>query len=488
MEFKNQQVAQEYQDKVAQIQQLIDAPIDDTRYAWDATVQKAAVKIEQIKKVLGDELLSDTVKNSSRNLTTDIDAFLKRCANPEFHIALVGTIKAGKSTLINAILNDDLASTNVTPETAALTKFMRDVEDSVTISFYTSAEWDQLWASAAKDSSSVFVEDYNRLNAESEKSNWIGKAPIRHDHFGSRQELKTEIERWTSSKSPVHYFVKEVIVGLKNFQLPEGMILVDTPGLDDVVEFRSNITRDYINRANAVLACVKSDSLTGGELQTLQSIFTNTFGHPEKVYVIATQLDTLNHPEKDWAKQVVEWTKYLKSKNCYGDPNLAQRNIIPTAAFVYSLLEKYRNNEIEEESETEEDLYWAARKFGVRRDIDEHFDELIEKTGIRAVHVKLQNDIVPKYREIVLQDIRGKYEQCLSGIRELAQNQKSEQEELIRKSELDLDQIRKERENQERLLANVQADKRDLELFIRDLRQETERRINDVVNQIKNAG
>ena len=45
-----------------------------------------------------------------------MDTFLKKCKGAEFHIALVGAIKAGKSTLINAILGYDYASTKVTPE------------------------------------------------------------------------------------------------------------------------------------------------------------------------------------------------------------------------------------------------------------------------------------------------------------------------------------------------------------------------------------
>jgi predicted GTPase len=109
-----------------------------------------------------------------------------------------------------------------------------------------------------------------------------------------------EIQKWTSSKSVSHYFVKEVEVGLKEFELPEGVVLVDTPGLDDVVEYRSNITRDYIDRANAVLVCVKSDALTGQEMATIYSVFSNTRYNLEKVYIIATQIDTLNRPRENW--------------------------------------------------------------------------------------------------------------------------------------------------------------------------------------------
>ena len=68
---------------------------------------------------------------------------------------------------------------------------------------------------------------------------------------------------------------------MKEFDLPDGVVLVDTPGLDDAVEYRSDITREYIDRANAVLVCVKSDALTGAEFATICSVFANTRYNPE---------------------------------------------------------------------------------------------------------------------------------------------------------------------------------------------------------------
>lgn len=91
---------------------------------------------------------------------------------------------------------------------------------------------------------------------------------------------------------------------MKDFDLPEGVVLVDTPGLDDVVEYRSDITRKYIDRANAVLVCVRSEALTGQELQTILRVFTNARNNVGKVYIIATKIDTLNNPQSDWENKV----------------------------------------------------------------------------------------------------------------------------------------------------------------------------------------
>lgn len=65
----------------------------------------------------------------SERLTKQLNAFLKKCEKPEFHIALVGAIKAGKSSLINAILGEELASTEVTPGDGCADKVPRQPHD-----------------------------------------------------------------------------------------------------------------------------------------------------------------------------------------------------------------------------------------------------------------------------------------------------------------------------------------------------------------------
>ena len=87
--------------------------------------------------------------------------------DPVFHIAFVGTIKAGKSTLINALLGRNLASTSVTPETAVLTKFRSSAQDYVKVTFYSSYEWAQLWNSISNNAD-VFKQEYAALNAENQ--------------------------------------------------------------------------------------------------------------------------------------------------------------------------------------------------------------------------------------------------------------------------------------------------------------------------------
>lgn len=316
--------------------------------------------------------------------------------------------------MINSLLGYEYASTKVTPETASLTKFKKGTTNYVKVSFYSEQEWNALWKSANDAKATVFLEEYAQLNGDSEKANWLGQQE-KFSECDTKKELVDEIMKWTSSKSVCHYFVKEVEVGLKEFDLPEGVVLVDTPGLDDVVEYRSNITRDYIDRANAVLVCVKSDALTGQEMATIYSVFANTRYNPGKVYIIATQVDTLNRPKENWAEQQKEWLKYLKGNGAYASLELAQKNLVPVSAYLYTLLKQY--NDLNEEDDKYWDLDSIVRKFRIR-DINENYKELLDFTHIELLKSKIQREIIQDYKKLLLDDITGSYELCKESIKE----------------------------------------------------------------------
>lgn len=361
-QFKDEALQRTYENRVKELKDLADSPVNNPAYLWDGKVQRYAAAMERTKKLLQVEGISSYI---TAGMMKNLDTFLKKCSDAEFHIALVGAIKAGKSTLINALLGYEYASTKVTPETAALTKFKKSDNNCVKVLFYTKEEWDILWKSAEDGKADIFLEEYKTLNADEEKNNWLGIAP-RTVTCNTQEELVKEITRWTSSKSPVHYFVKEVEVGLRDFELPKGVVLVDTPGLDDIVEYRSNITRDYIDRANAILVCVKSDALTGQEMHTIYSVFSNVRYNPEKVFLIATQLDTLNRPLENWQAQRKEWIKHLKGKGAFGSEQLAEKNLIPVSAYLYTLLREYDTYAQDEQSDKMYDLESILLKLRVR--------------------------------------------------------------------------------------------------------------------------
>lgn len=479
--FTNEDAKKMYETKIEKLKKIADERVDDTQYCWDETVKKYAIKMERIKKILHAEGISEQI---TAKMFKDIDTFLSKCSEKEFHIALIGAIKAGKSTLINAMLGHEYASTKVTPETAALTKFKKGENNYVKVVFYTSDEWSRLWRSAKESKATTFLEEYETLKAEQEKEKWINKNE-KTIVCENQDNLIEEIQKWTSSKSACHYFVKEVEVGLKEFELPDGVVLVDTPGLDDAVDYRSDITRQYIDRANAVLVCVKSDALSGPELATIYSVFANTRYNPEKVYIIATQIDTLNRPIENWKLQQEEWIKFLKGKGAYESIDLAQKNLIPVSAYMYTLLKEI--DSLEENDDKYWDLNSCLTKLRIKiENINEHYRAMIDYTNIDLLKGRIQTEIVSNYKKLLLEDIIGAYNLCKESIEETMKRIKDVQNEIIETSQGDLEEMKKRQQKYVEKYKATEADKEKMETLVNRLSKVMNNRADELEKAIKN--
>lgn len=66
-------------------------------------------------------------------------------------------------------------------------------------------------------------------------------------------------------------------------------MFVDTSGLHDPVKYRSNITREYIAHANAVLVAVKLGALTEEPLETITTVLDYAGNNRDKVFIVGTQ-------------------------------------------------------------------------------------------------------------------------------------------------------------------------------------------------------
>ncbi|MCU7209807.1 dynamin family protein [Turicibacter sp. 1E2] len=478
--IKNKEAIEKIRNSVDEFHKEINSQ-ECTEIIWDSTVNKYYKNIHNLKLALNNKNIRENISNS---LIKDLDNFLNICRNPEFHIAFVGAIKAGKSTLINALLGLDLASTAVTPETAALTKFKSsENKHYVKVTFYSEVEWDFLWNSVQDSKAEVFLEEYSKLNADSEKSNWLNHKSIVKE-FDHLVNLKEEIKKWTSSKEATHYFVKEVEVGIKDANIPKDVVFVDTPGLDDPVKYRSDITRTYIDRANAVLVCVKSDALTGGELATIYSVFSNSRYNPEKVYVIGTQLDSLNRPIENWKEQKEEWLKHLSKNDCFGNNSLAQNNLISVASYLYNLVNEFDNL-------SEDEIYFElepiARKFRVK-EFDKNLNQLLELSNIDFLKAKLNQEVLVKHKKLLLQDISESYKNHRLDILHLLNCIKENQEDILAIADADINTIREESENSKRILESMQKEKEEMEKALKQIRILTEKRAEELYTQIRGLG
>lgn len=159
-----------------------------------------------------------------------------------FRIAVVGTFKTGKSSFVNKLAEERLAGVETNPETAAITIFRYAETTKAEVSFISSDEWlkmEELYESNPKHPEAYRVAGLRTFNAEMEKrkdkegklisfdsinpdaliKEWL--KPEGHNHEINATDWNTkegklsfrkEIRQFTSSRNPLHYFVKELAV------------------------------------------------------------------------------------------------------------------------------------------------------------------------------------------------------------------------------------------------------------------------------------
>lgn len=420
-------------------------------------VERQKRKIEEIEKSIETVEKEFNVKfDDERKDIKEQKAFIDE---PDLQIAIVGTIKAGKSTFINALFEENIASTDVTPETASLTKFRYSTKNKLEVKFYNKAEWDELWESVKKSEektkTKIFRDEFESSGAENIKNDYIG-ASDKIEEVSNIEELKNKVKEYTSKNSKIHYFVKELIVYLNNENIHKNVTIVDTPGLDDVVDYRSNITKKYIKRANAVIVCVDATNLRKDEYLTITKVFENVGDDKYKVMILGTKIDEKNNPKENWEKQSKEWKKYLEDN--YNDENLLNNNIIGVSSYIFSNLIELENtgkcdkvNKIIEFAEnyginltpengedmpvkiyTEMQIKAALEKSSQIRDI----------TNIEKVNSLMKGNIISKGTEIAMKDLESKYSNMITNISERAKTIKDSNSQ----SRASLDMDRKQQE------------------------------------------
>ncbi|WP_158640413.1 dynamin family protein [Brachyspira aalborgi] len=370
-------------------------------------------------------------------------------------IAIVGTINAGKSTFINALFEENIASTDVTPETASLTKFRYSTKNKLEVKFYNKAEWDELWESVKKsekeNKGKVFKEEFESSGAENIKNDYIG-ASDKIEEVSNIEELKKKVKEYTSKTSEIHYFVKELIVYLNNENIHKNVTIVDTPGLDDVVDYRSKITRDYIKRANAVIVCVDSSRLQGKEYTTITQVFENIGDDFYKVMILGTQIDNKNNPKEAWEKQIEEWKKYLRDN--YKNEDLLKNNIIGVSSYVFSNLIELENTG-KCDNDAIVNIKKLAESYGIKVSYEENGNIIIDRnliiknsenikdlTNIKKVK-SLMNKIIENGEEEVIKDLERRYLSMITNISNKAKSIKNTNSE----SKKTLDMTKAEQEN-----------------------------------------
>lgn len=192
---------------------------------------------------------------------------LDRLEDQSLEVAVFGRVSAGKSSLLNAILGQDILPVGVTPITAVPTRIRYGASPRLMVAF-------------AERSVQEF--DVNRLiEFASEKAN---------PHNQKR--------------------VTRIVVDLPSPRLGEGVTLVDTPGLGSLATTGASETLAYLPKCDLGVVLVDAGStLTPEDLRTIDTL--REAGIP--VQVLLSKADLLDDAE---AGHMVAYVKEHVSREC----------------------------------------------------------------------------------------------------------------------------------------------------------------------------
>lgn len=369
-------------------------------------------------------------------------------------IAVVGTVKAGKSSLINSLIGTRLASVDPTPETSILVKY-RTIEEGnyLRISFYTEAQWNKLWQTSKN--AMVFRSEYERLKADNIKYEYLNKA--QKYITCSSEELPKIMMEWSKSDAPKHFFVKEIEVGYQSKTIPHDVFLVDTPGLSDPVRYRSDITRRYIKQSNWILACITGENLSGQpEFNFLSKVISNKGGDVSKIFVVATKKDMLTNSEGN--KKASEFL--IRLGELYNNKSMAISRFAFVAAECHLLTQKVIAGEDLDDEEYEKLMGALLRLRLQYSDINGKSEIILKYAGVDDLFDRIDKVVLSNRRTFILSEINKDYSNCMKVINENAalyiEESKSYLKKLTDDRELDQSEI-EELENNNKGIAILQG-------------------------------
>jgi len=248
-----------------------------------------------------EEILDDLRQRVSLELQSDIDETKNYIDTQKFSIGITGVMNAGKSTMLNALMGKEILGSAVVPETANLTIVKHNENENAKVYYWNELEWNKIVKSSEQlDSMKDFVNETNTIFGDSLKS-YI-KPQSRFDEI-KIEELSSYTSAEVSQKKC--NLVKYVELGSNLDFLRDGIEIVDTPGLDDPVIQREEITKEYIGACDMMLHLMNvSQSATLKDVEFI--IDALLYQNISKILIVITRADTVS---KEQLLEVINYTK-----------------------------------------------------------------------------------------------------------------------------------------------------------------------------------
>lgn len=211
---------------------------------------------------LMDQVEQESQPENLPQVTETFRAAQKLLQNQEYDIVVCGEVKRGKSSLLNAIIGQDILPVNTNVATSQVFRITNSTEESYSL---------------------VFTDDT--------------RIPITRDElsrYGSQVDADLKGESVFEGRTLAH-----IRINIPMEFLPQGVSLVDTPGLGALYKSHEIITQEYAAKAAAVIFVFDPERpMVVQEQAFLERIFEVT---PHVMFVM-TKVDLYN--QTHWVSQI----------------------------------------------------------------------------------------------------------------------------------------------------------------------------------------
>ena len=403
----------------------------------------------------------NVLQNKNGKFQKDLVMLENQINTMRFTVGVVGIFNTGKSTFLNALLHQELLSTKILPETAAITTLNYAEEDKATIHYWTTEEWDAIKAQGASEDKDSKLSKISKMVKEIKQS--LG---TEFDKYISRSGEKTEniplteLGKYTSAnvKDGLAKLVREVEVETQFEFCKNNIQIVDTPGLNDPVKFREHITVDrFLPRCDMLLFLLPArQPFTDSDKEFLEKQLKQKQLH--KLFVLVNQVDTLRSDESvdeiiEFARTQLEET-FDESDNDDAIHLTKQIEIFPIAAYQSFL------------NRTGQPAQWTD-----------------EKSGVPAFEDRLRRFLFEGERAQAEQDIwKSRLKSCVTGQFAQIDNQLVNLDKPVKELEETIKEVKREHDvitsRLERTMAEVE---RTLGHFERQYQAQVERMAERVI-------
>ena len=232
------------------------------------------------------------------------DAFCKELDNSfeaqSLNIGIVGKMKAGKSSLVNAVVfSDNVLPTGMRPVTVTLTEISYGEKDQAIVELMTKADIEDL-----KEKAAYSGDDKNLISkAEAAKETLDSLSENYEQHLDDMPlqtiELK-DLKKYVDADGECSGLAKSVKIQLNNKSL-KGITIIDTPGFNDPISSRGETTKSALSKCHVLLFVHNKDGYDATDVDLLTEQIA--YAGISEIVDVLNKVDMLGSPKK-WPEKL----------------------------------------------------------------------------------------------------------------------------------------------------------------------------------------